>query len=175
MSSVEQYCNSGELHSGKEISGEFVVACGDSAEVLELIEEALDEVAFAIEREVACPLDLTVGFGRDDRSDFPLREDLDEPIGIVGLVSNQGIWIGVLDQWFCASKIMVLARCEHQLDWIAQSIDERMNFGGQSAARSADRLRAVFFRAPALCWCARTIEAPIIMHSLAAPLPTDWK
>jgi MFS family permease len=34
---------------------------------------------------------------------------------------------------------------------IAQSIDERMNFGGQSAARSADRLRAVFFRAPALC------------------------
>jgi hypothetical protein len=30
------------------------------AEVLELIEEALDKVAFAIEREVAGPLDLTV-------------------------------------------------------------------------------------------------------------------
>ena len=117
----------------------------------EFIEEALDEVAFAVEREIAKPVGFAVRFRRDDRSDFPLREDLDEPIGIVGLVSNQGIWIGVLDQWFCASKIMVLARCEHQLDWIAQSIDERMNFGGQSAARSADRLRAVFFRAPALC------------------------
>ena len=33
----------------------------------------------------------------------------------------------------------------------AQGVDERVNFGGQSTARSADRLRAVFFRAPALC------------------------
>jgi hypothetical protein len=46
---------------------------------------------------------------------------------------------------------MSLARCEHQLDGIAQGVDERMNLGGQSTARSADRLRAVFFRAPALC------------------------
>jgi hypothetical protein len=46
---------------------------------------------------------------------------------------------------------MSLAWSKHQLDGIAQGIDERMNLGGQSAARSADRLRAVFFRAPALC------------------------
>jgi hypothetical protein len=43
--------NSGQLHSGKEISGELGLTRGDSAEVLELIEEALDEIAFAIERE----------------------------------------------------------------------------------------------------------------------------
>ena len=35
-------------------------ACGDGAEVPELIEEALDEVAFAMEREVARPRGLTV-------------------------------------------------------------------------------------------------------------------
>jgi hypothetical protein len=119
--------------------------------VLELIEEALDDIAFAIEREVARPLDLTIRLGRDYRGDCPLCEDVDERVGVVGLVSYQGIWIGVLEQWFCASKIMRLARREHQLDRIAESIDERVNFGGQSAARSADRLRAVFFRAPALC------------------------
>jgi hypothetical protein len=45
-----------------------------------------------------------------------------------------------------------LAWRKHQLDGIAQGIDERVNFGAQSAARSADRLLAVFFRAPALCW-----------------------
>ena len=50
-----------------------------------------------------------------------------------------------------ASKIMSLAWRKHQRDGIAQGIDERVNFGGQSTARSADRLRAVFFRAPALC------------------------
>jgi hypothetical protein len=46
---------------------------------------------------------------------------------------------------------MGLARREHQLDGIAQGIDEGVNFGGQSATRSADRLRTVFFRAPAEC------------------------
>jgi hypothetical protein len=34
---------------------------------------------------------------------------------------------------------------------ISQGIDKGMDFGGQSAARSADGLFAVFFRAPALC------------------------
>jgi hypothetical protein len=34
---------------------------------------------------------------------------------------------------------------KHQPDGIAQRIDERVNFGAQSAARSTDRLRAVFF------------------------------
>jgi hypothetical protein len=46
---------------------------------------------------------------------------------------------------------MSLTRCEHQLDGIAEGVDERMDLCGQSAARSADRLRAIFFRAPALC------------------------
>jgi hypothetical protein len=44
-----------------------------------------------------------------------------------------------------------LTRREHQIDGIAEGIDEGVDFGGQSAAGSADRLRAVFFRAPALC------------------------
>ena len=38
--SVEQDCNGGQLHSGEEISREFVVTCGDGAEVLEQIEES---------------------------------------------------------------------------------------------------------------------------------------
>jgi hypothetical protein len=46
---------------------------------------------------------------------------------------------------------MVLPWRQHQVDRISQCVDERMDFGSQSAARSADGLRAVFFRAPALC------------------------
>jgi hypothetical protein len=36
--------------------------------MLEFIEEALDEVAFAVEREIAKPLGFAVRFRRDDRS-----------------------------------------------------------------------------------------------------------
>jgi hypothetical protein len=55
---IDGDCNGGQLDSGKELSGELVATCGDGAEMLELIEEALDKVAFAIEREVAGPPDL---------------------------------------------------------------------------------------------------------------------
>ena len=35
------------------------------------------------------------------------------------LVTDQGVWVGVLDQRFRARKIMSLSRGEHQLDGIA--------------------------------------------------------
>ena len=34
-----------QLNAGQKISGELIVTCCDSAKVLELVEEALDEVA----------------------------------------------------------------------------------------------------------------------------------
>ena len=120
--------------------------------MLEFIKEALDEVTFAVEREIAQALDFAVDFRRDDRSDRPLVQGVDERIGVEGLVGDQGIGIAGLNQFLCASQIVGLARGEHQVDRIAESIDERVDFGCQSAARAADRLLAVFFRAPALCW-----------------------
>ena len=143
--------SSDQLHSGEKISGEFVITCGDGTEVFELIEKSFDKVAFAVECKIALSRAFAVGLGRDDRSNSPLGEGVDERVGIVRLVAKQRVWIGVVDQRLGASKIMSLAWREHQRDGIAQGIDERVNFGGQSTARSADRLRAVFFRAPALC------------------------
>jgi hypothetical protein len=49
------------LNSGKEISGKFVVARGDGAKVLEFVEEVLDEIALAVEREVAGARGLAIG------------------------------------------------------------------------------------------------------------------
>jgi hypothetical protein len=120
--------------------------------VLEFIEEALDEIAFTIEREIAGPRRLAIGFRRDHRRDVSLGESIEERIGIVCLIANQDLRISPLKQWFCASQIMSLPRREHQINGIAESIDKDMNFGGQPAAGSADCLLAVFFRAPALCW-----------------------
>lgn len=117
------------MNSCEEISGEFVVACGDSAKVLELIEEALDKVAFAVEREVAVPRGLAIGFWGDDRANLPPIESLDQRIGVVSFVPDQSPRIDVFDQWLCASQIMRLPWREHQLDGVAKSIDERVDFG----------------------------------------------
>jgi len=89
--------------------------------------------------------------GRNHRGDLPFGKDTQEDIGVICLVADQSRRIGIGEQWLCTSEIVGLSRRQHQLDGIAQRIDERVNFGTQSAARPADRLRAVFFRAPALC------------------------
>jgi hypothetical protein len=66
------------LYPGKEISRKLIVARGDGAEVLELIEEALDEIAFAIKRKVARPPDRAVALRWDDWSDLTLGKGIDE-------------------------------------------------------------------------------------------------
>jgi hypothetical protein len=83
---------------------------------------------------------------------LPLGEAIDQSIGVVCHVANQRLWIDLLEQRLCADEIVGLSWREQELDRIAESIDEGMNFGAQSAAGSTDRLRTVFFLAPALCW-----------------------
>ena len=59
------------MDGGEENLGELVVTCGDGSEMLELVEKTLNEIAFAIEGEVAWARGFLVGFGwdyRDDRS-----------------------------------------------------------------------------------------------------------
>ena len=140
------------MNGGEENLGELVVTGGDGAEMLELVEKTLHEVAFAVEDEVARARGFSVGFGRDDRDDRPLVEGGDEGVGVVRLVGDQGAGIDGIDERLSASQIVILARAEHHLDRIAEGVDERVHLGGQSAAGSADGLRAVFFWAPALCW-----------------------
>ncbi len=140
------------MNAGEEDLCELVVARGDSAEMLELIEETLNEIAFAVEGEVARARGFSVGFGWDNWDDRSIIEGGDESVGVERLVGDQSAGIDGFDERLGASQIVILARAEHHLDRIAEGIDERVNFGGQSAAGSADGLRAVFFWAPALCW-----------------------
>ena len=139
------------MDASEKVSGKLVVACCDGAKVLEFVEEALHEIALAVESEVARRRDRATGMGRNDRSDLPVSEGFDEGIRVIGLVTDQSRWIEILEQGFCTSEVAGLAWRKHQRDGIAQGIDERVNFGAQSATRSADRLLAVFLSAPALC------------------------
>ena len=87
-----------ELNCGEKISGELVVAGGDCAKVLKFVEEALDEIAFAVEREIAIPRGLAIGLWGNHRSDPPSGEGFDQRIGVVSLVADQGLRIDAVDQ-----------------------------------------------------------------------------
>ena len=101
------------MNSGKEISGEFIVARSDGAKVLEFVEEALDEIAFAVKCEVAIPRRFAIGFWRDHGGDLPPVECIDQCISVVSLVAQQGIWIGAVDQLLRAGQIVGLPWREH--------------------------------------------------------------
>jgi len=145
LSSVEKDDSRDQLDRCEKISGEFVVARRDGAKVLNFIEEALDEVALAVECEIAIALGLSIGFGGNYGRDFSLRKAIDERISVVGLVCDQGLRIGIFNQALGASQIVDLACREHQIGRIAQGVNEGVNFCCQSATRSADSLVAVFF------------------------------
>ena len=117
------------MNSSEEISGEFVVACGDGTKVLEFVEEALDEITFAVEREVAIPRGLAIGFRGNHGGDLPPAESIDQRISVVSLVADQSLRIGAIDQGLRAGQIVGLPRREHQRDGIAKGIDEGVDFG----------------------------------------------
>jgi len=146
VSSVQQYDEGDEVYSGQEISREFVVTRGDCTEVFECVEETFDEIAFAIEDEIAVPLNEAVGLGRNDGFDTSGLEGEDQSIRIIGFVSQKCLGGEVFDQLLGLAQIRGLPRGQRESDGVAQSIDESMDLGRQSASGPSDRLvLAAFF------------------------------
>lgn len=139
------------MHGRQEISSELVITCSDTAVMLDFVPEALGEITFAVERKIAVALLLSVFPWRDHWGDGSPSERLDQRIGVVGLVADKSARIGSFEERFRGGQIMRLSWCQHQVERIAQGINEHVDLGAQSSARFADGLRAVFFRAPALC------------------------
>jgi hypothetical protein len=75
----------GELDHSEKIGGEPVVACGDAAEVLQLGEEPLDQIALAVEPLAEAGLPAPVALGRDVRG----GNQFTDAVGIVGLVRQR--------------------------------------------------------------------------------------
>ena len=152
MSSVEpeQYTN--QRHGGKERVGELVVAGCNGAILFELAEKSLDEIAFAIEGKIGVARLTAIGLGWNDRHDASALERLDQGIGVLGLVGQEGRGLDLVEQRRGLADIGGLSRRERQGDRIAERIDDGMDLRGQPAAGPADGLVfAVFFLAPALC------------------------
>ncbi len=79
----------GELDQSEKIGGEPVVACGDAAEVLQLGEEPLDQIALAVEPLAEAGLPAPAALGRDVRGGTLLLDQFTDAVGIVGLVRQR--------------------------------------------------------------------------------------
>jgi hypothetical protein len=145
-----------EVDGGAEGFGQLVVACGDAAELFELIEEALDAVAPPIEALVVGEFLAAGAEGRNNRLETIEGEALPDAIGVVTSVEGGGLQdivrVEAFVEAFKLPPIMGLAGSQVQ-GYRAVLVDGgRVDLRAEAPARAAQSLvGAVFFGAPAAC------------------------
>lgn len=122
--------------------GETVVAGGDSAEVLETSEHALDGVAVAIEDWREAVLPAPVGLGWDVRRRSFALDLAADGVAVIALVATQDGGCGhLVEQRIGGRAVGHLAAGQEERDGAAELVGERVDFRRAPAARAADRLR----------------------------------
>jgi len=122
--------------------------------LLELVEEALDDVALLIEIAVVGALDLAVPLGRDDDLGSSFGDLIAQMIGVVALIADRGARIEALDKVMCEGDIVTLPGRTNQAERITERVTRGVDLGAQPASRPAQALgiRPPFsLRAPAAC------------------------
>ena len=62
-----------------------------------------------------------------------------ERLGVIAFIAKDMFGRQAIDECFGLGEVACLTRCENEAQGIAQRIDNRVDLGGQSAARAADR------------------------------------
>ena len=142
------------MYGSEEVSGCFVVACGDATEEFEFGEEVLDQVACFVEFLVVFALYFSVCLGRDDSLFSGLLQGFEYPlVGVEALVGDHRIGFELRQQHIGPVQFAGLAFGEIKAERVAERIDSGVDLGAQAALAASDGLRtAPFLRAPALCW-----------------------
>jgi hypothetical protein len=141
VSSNEPDGRSGEVYGGEEVSGGFVVACGDASEEFEFGEEVLDQVARFVEFFIVFPLHFSVRFGRDDGLFSSLLQGFEHPlVGVKALVGDHRVGFQLRQQDICPVQLTGLAFGEMETQRIAERIDRGVDLGAQSAFAATDGL-----------------------------------
>jgi hypothetical protein len=120
--------------------------------VLELAEEALDEVALAVKRRIDGALDLAVAAGRDVSLAPGLAHQVEDRLSVVAAVGDErpgGRQVG--QQGWSEGLVGGLARRDDEADGQALLVDDGVDLGRQSAMRTADGVIFAPFLPPAAC------------------------
>jgi hypothetical protein len=136
-----------------KVAPELVVAGGDAPELFELVEEALDIVALAVEclgpTKALLAADHVGNIG-DGATRFDVKA---EAIGVIGLVRDDDGAAGEIGQKrFGAGQIMRLSRRDQELERPALAVDPRVDLRGEPAAASPHTTISTLFLTPEACW-----------------------
>ena len=141
----------GERDDGLVVPGGLFVACGDAAELFELVEAALDQVALLVE----CPVERQLGsprwIARDDGHRPGAGDGGPEMIGIIGGVCDDGGRPIMGQQGFGLRCITRLAPGQPDPHGAAKAAHGQVDLRAEAAAGAPECLILSPFFAPAAC------------------------
>jgi hypothetical protein len=157
---------SDELNNGQVVYGAFLEASGDCAKALDVVKEDFNAVTLAVLFAVKTWPFLSTGMGADDGLHL-LRSNLsDDFVAIIGRVRNKSLALSVNGHYFFGDRaVMLLARCEFDVERAALGIDEGMDFGGEATSRTTQCILFDPPFPPEASWCARTTVASMMQPS----------
>ena len=129
----------------------LLVACGDAAKMLDLVEEALDQIAVLVDVLVVRD-GLRSRSGRgNDGGGTSVCDAGAKPIGVIAFVGQEMFEGNTADQVLGLEDVVHLAARQDEANRIAKPIHARADLGAQAAARTPDRLIFAPPFAPAAC------------------------
>ena len=110
------------------------------------MEEDFNTVAFAVRFSVDARFGLSTGVGANDGLHL-LRSNLsDDFIRVVGRVCNHSFASRVRSDYLFGNRaVMLLARCDFEVERAALGVDKGMDFGGETTSRVT---QCIFFDPP---------------------------
>ena len=134
--------------------------------MLELAEEALDEVPLAIEDLAEARFPFAIGFGEDVRHRALGLDQIADPVGIISFVGqDDGAGIEAIQQPVGGRPIVCLTCCQAEPDREPLRIDDRVDLGRETTSGATEAVIQTPLFAVAGCWCARMEVLSIIWMS----------
>ena len=139
------------MDHGLEAGVGFVVTGRDPAELFDLGEVVLDQMAPSIHVDIMGYGLLAIGLRGDHGHGSFFLEPVANGVGVERLVGDQGVDDGAVEERVDADAVVTLAGQKHEFGEVAERVDQGQNLGGQAAARLADRLSCSPPFAPVPC------------------------
>jgi hypothetical protein len=141
----------------QEIGGRLLVATGDGSKAFDVMEEALNVSAKAVEgTRLATPVVLARWVHGNGGLHATSANGADDRIGIVRGVGNESFSGRVVDQPFGFRRVVLLARREDDVKRFAFGRRDRVDLGGKTSSRTAQSIASDPPFPPDASWCART-------------------
>ena len=120
--------------------------------MFEFVEEALDEVALAVALQIDGSDDPNVALAGDVGGCPQRGEEVDDRAGAVAAVGDRlASWAQAVDQAWQSGFVGGLPRGQQQSNRQTHGIDDGVDFGAQSATRTANGVILAPFFPPAAC------------------------